>query len=159
MITQAHSGHERSSITRAGRRIALGVGATIPLILFAAGTASANGMAGATVYGGNAASIAVAITGATPGESCAAQEGGNRVSDFVRSDGTLTVQLSPVHDGTHTVHVYCDGGDLGTANVVTSGVGGGGAGGGTGSNARSNTGIENGNPVGALIKIISTLVQ
>lgn len=122
------------------------------------GTAAASGST--VTYSGGSGIITATIVGVTSGESCGLRVGnqGTVVTGLV--DATGSVQLvARANSGTYNVQAYCDNEEFPVRTVtVTGGNSGGGGGGGGGiSNQRSNTGLEEMNPLQALLKVLSTL--
>ncbi|EID79237.1 MULTISPECIES: hypothetical protein [Rhodococcus] len=93
-----------SIMKHTGLRAAVCVGATVPLVLFGDGIASA---AGTVEMYGNAGEVEVYVTDGTPGENCLVDDNGYTFGGVVDDAGFLAI-LIPAEPGDHQVTLACD---------------------------------------------------
>ncbi|MFD9665872.1 hypothetical protein ACFWAY_30320 [Rhodococcus sp. NPDC059968] len=113
-------------------RAAVCVGAAVPLLLFAPGTASAVATAHSV---GGAGSVAVTVAGATPNEACQLLLTGHSQGavssstelNLVKGDGSISDRVTGVAAGNYTATVHCEvEGNISSESITVSGGGGGG---------------------------------
>ncbi|TQC42014.1 hypothetical protein EEB14_51260 [Rhodococcus sp. WS4] len=93
-----------SIMKHTGLRAAVCVGATVSLVLFGQGIASA---AGTVEMYGNAGEVEVYVTDGTPGENCLVVDNGYTFGGVVDDAGFLAIFI-PAEPGDHQVTVACD---------------------------------------------------